>query len=287
MLFLLLNILSSTIIALVFKFIDNLKVNTFKVIVINYLVAASLGFLLNDAEIGIADIFRGTWVYLSVIIGVLFIAMLYLIAVSTQKAGITVTTISMRMSVVVPIGFSILFYQEEISSIKIIGIIVALVAVLLSVYKERSEKVKISFVILPIIIFLGAGLVDSLVKFSQEEFLDDAVIPIFSAILFSVSALIGLIITFTKPSELKYLINKKVLIWGILLGIANFGTVFFFINALNNAPLDSSVIFGINHIGIVSLSIVMALIIFKEKLNKVNWIGIILSLLSIITLSNA
>ena len=41
--------------------------------------------------------------------------------------------------------------------------------------------------------------------------------------------------------------------------------------------MDSSVIFGVNNIGIVALSVLIGLWFFKEKLLFLNWLGILLS----------
>jgi predicted MFS family arabinose efflux permease len=72
-----------------------------------------------------------------------------------------------------------------------------------------------------------------------------------------------------------------------VLGIVNFGSIFFLVRALHyNSPagrsLDSSVIFGANNISIVALSVLVGLLIFKEKLTYINWSGVILSALALL-----
>ena len=61
----------------------------------------------------------------------------------------------------------------------------------------------------------------------------------------------------------------------------------FFIKALANCKFESSIVFGFNHIGIILLSAIIAVIVFKEKLSLINKIGIISAFLAIIILSNA
>jgi multidrug transporter EmrE-like cation transporter len=75
--------------------------------------------------------------------------------------------------------------------------------------------------------------------------------------------------------------------WGIVLGIVNFGSIYLLVSALNHVNnngirTDSSVIFGLNNIGIVGLSVLVGLLIFSEKLKLINWIGIALSVVSIL-----
>jgi EamA domain-containing membrane protein RarD len=67
----------------------------------------------------------------------------------------------------------------------------------------------------------------------------------------------------------------------------NFGSIFFLVRALNYSSaagkgMDSSVIFGANNISIVALSVLVGLLIFKEKLKFVNWIGVVLSALALL-----
>ncbi len=87
MTYLLLSILSSTGIFLIFRLIDKRDVSTFPVIVINYLTASATGFLIY-AGLEIQDMdFPKPFYLLAVIIGVLFIAMFFIVARSSQKAG--------------------------------------------------------------------------------------------------------------------------------------------------------------------------------------------------------
>ncbi len=73
MLFLILCILSSTSIFVVFKSIDRFGIPTFPVIVINYLTASILGFVINTGGIDAGVIRNAEWLPISMIIGVLFI----------------------------------------------------------------------------------------------------------------------------------------------------------------------------------------------------------------------
>jgi uncharacterized membrane protein len=74
-------------------------------------------------------------------------------------------------------------------------------------------------------------------------------------------------------------------IYGVVLGLVNFGSLYGLIRALDSGVFDSSIIFGINNMGIVLLSVIIAMMIFSEKLTIINKIGVILSLVAIIILS--
>lgn len=207
--------------------------------------------------------------------------MFFVIGISTQKAGMSVTAIAGKMSVVLPISFSILYYNEEMSNIKVAAIILALLSVALTVYKKRKKELELRYVILPIVLFIGIGIIDSLVKMSQEEFVDNKLVPLFSGACFTMAFISGIVLTIIKKVPVSKFLNLKILITGILLGVANFGSIYFLIRALNSGVLDSSIVFAINNIGIIILTLIFALIIYSERISKLNWIGVILSFITI------
>ena len=290
MTYLLLSILSSTGIFLIFRLIDRRGVKTFPVIVINYITASSIGFAFSG-EAG-----KGTWDFplpffvLAIVIGILFIVMFFLVARSSQKAGMAVTTIAGKMSVIFPIIFSILYDPgDTISLLKTMGILVALAGVLLTIFKKKKLPDP-SLLYLPLILFVGMGIVDSLVKLAQYEYVSDRNLSLFTAILFGISAIIGILVSFTGKSRWLSLFNFRVLGWGVLLGLVNFGSIFFLVRTLNyshpsHGIIDSSVVFGINNIGIVALSVLLGVLLFREKLSRTNVAGILTCIIATIVLA--
>lgn len=281
MIYLLLCILSSTGIFLIFRLIEKKDVKTFPVIVINYLIAASTGFAINGSTTsGKTWDFPLPFYLLALIIGTLFIIMFFIVARSSQKAGMAVTTIAGKMSVIFPIVFSILYDPgDAINPLKAAGIMAALPGVLLTIYKKKDRLSDLSLLYLPLVLFTGMGLVDSLVKLAQFKYVSDSSLSLFTALLFGISATIGLLISITKAERFRSLFNFKVLGWGILLGLVNFGSIFFLVRALNHldplrGAIDSSVVFGINNIGILSLSVLLGVLLFKERLSRLNMAGI-------------
>jgi drug/metabolite transporter (DMT)-like permease len=280
MTYLLLSILSSTGIFLIFRLIEKRNVRTFPVIVINYLAASSLGFFLSG------EIRERSWDFplpfyvLAATIGILFIVMFFIVARSSQKAGMAVTTIAGKMSVIFPIAFSILWDPgDSLSLLKVTGILAALPGVLFTIYKKRDKVPELSLLYLPMILFVGMGVVDSLVKLAQYEYISDNSLSLFTALLFGISAVCGILISLTSRQRLRSLFNIRVAGWGILLGFVNFGSIYFLVRTLNyrhplRGSIDSSVVFGINNTGIVALSVLLGVLLFRENLSRINIAGI-------------
>ncbi len=289
--FLLLCILSSTGIFIIFKTIDRLNIPSFPVILVNYLLATILGFVINPGQARIAEVRNAEWLSFSILIGVLFIIMFFLVAYSSRKAGISVTTVASKMSVIFPIIFSMLIDPgDHLTPVKGIAILFTLCGVALTVYTPGEEKSKKAILFIPLLLFVGMGLVDSLVKFAQHRHVNDQETALFSAVLFLNAFISGLVILIFTPRFIQAFKKPKVWGWGILLGAVNFGSIFFLVRALNftsdrGSMIDSSVIFGINNTGIVALSVLTGLLVFGERLKVLNWAGVALSALALILFS--
>ena len=287
MIYLLLCIICSTSIIILFKYFGRFEINNFNAIIINYLTAALLGLTISFNSLRNTNVFIQSWFPLAVLIGILFVVMFYMIALTTQKAGISVSSVASKMSVIVPMLFSMLYYQEQINNYKISGMVLAVIAVVLTAIRKNNHFRNTKYLFLPFILFFGMGIVDSLVKFSQHEYLREQSLPVFSTLLFTISAITGIIIRLLKKSPNHSAINIKVVTGGMLLGIANYGSLYFLVHALNSNFVDSSIIFGLNSVGIVLLSVSLAIILFKEKLSFINWTGIVLSIITIFVLTRA
>jgi len=286
--FLLLCILSSTAIFVTFKTINRFKIPAFPVIVINYLVATLLGFLIYRGDTSLASIPGSRWLPISIIIGILFILMFFLVAFSTKKAGLSVTTVASKMSVIFPIVFSLIIDpSDQLSQLKSAAVLIALGGVVLTVYKQDGEHRERNIIFIPLLLFVGMGLVDSLVKLAQQQYVSDAETALFSAILFMNAFISGVLAAVLYRKHNSYFLKGAVWAWGLLLGSVNFGSIFFLVRALNYVSpsgkhMDSSVIFGANNISIVALSVLVGLLVFKEKLKLINWIGVALSALALL-----
>ena len=282
MLYLLLSILSSLFILIVFKISGKYNVKVIQPIIINYFVASALGYFISGLSPKEIIAVPTTWIWPGILIASLYIFTFFLIGYSTRKAGMALTTIASKMSFVFPMFFSILIDpNDNYSNTKLLLLIMAVLAVLLSVYKKRTKSIDSLFIIfLPFILFVLMGFADSLVKFAQNSFVkSENESSLFSFIIFSFAALWGIMLIFLQKDK-KEMLQPKVLITGLLLGIFNFGSLYFLINALNDLTFNNSLVFALNNMGVVLFSIIIALTFFKEKVTNLNKVGIALSIIT-------
>ncbi len=283
MIYLLISILSSTAIFVVFKLLKKFNIDTLQVIVINYFVAFFCGFFLYEGNINPTEIVQSNWFVAAIMLGFLFIAIFNVMALTAQKNGLSVASVSSKMSVIIPIVFGILVFKESIGIQKITGIVLALVAVYLTSIKQKEIGVLKQSIYLPIILFLGSGTIDTSINY----FAPDDNIPLFSATIFAMAAVIGVSLLIFKALKNKSIFKLKCIPFGFALGIVNYGSIHFLLMALRVENTESSTLFTINHIAILALSTLIGLIFFKENISKKNWIGIILALIAILLVTLA
>jgi len=292
MVFLLLSILSSASIFIVFKLIGRYKVNTFSAIIVNYIIACSAGFFLSHSNPFTREILKSDWFPLSLILGILFITMFRLIGQSVLKVGVSTTSVATKMSVIIPILFTVAIEANDtLTPVKLSGIILALVAVFLTSFKPEKGKLLLTATMLPLLIFVGIGILDSLVKYAQFRYVSNDVNPIFSGVTFCIAGITGILLLPFNRYAANELMRIKTWIFGLFLGLANFGSMYFFISALNHINVSTgrqvqgTVVFGINNIGIVTLGVITGYLFFKERPTQLNWFGIALSVMAIVVLT--
>lgn len=277
---LLLSIFFSSAIFVVFKLFSKFNINTPQAIVINYFTAFGVGVACYEHSISFSTIPDKPWYFGAIILSLLFITVFNLMALTSQKNGVSVASVAGKMSIIIPVVFGVYLYQEELTTQKIIGIILALLAVLLTTIKGKSAVKKGSF-LLPILLFLGSGIIDTLIKYIQSNHVSNSELPLFSAILFLQAGVFGIIAFILKPTKIHY----KNLIAGIVLGVINYNSIIYLLKALNHKTMGSAEIFTLNNVAIVMLTTLVGLLLFKEKLSFKNWIGISIAIVSILLIT--
>ncbi len=287
MIYLILSILASTAIFVVFKLFERFKINTLQAIVINYIIACCCGLLSYEGTINISETSSSKWFLGAILLGFLFISVFNLMALTAQRHGLSVASVAGKMSVMIPVVFSIHVYAESISVQKIFGIVLALIAVYLTAIKAKSSINIRQSLWLPFLLFLGSGVIDTSIKYLETTYVPENGIPIFSATIFGCAAIIGILILIIMKLKHTFVFNVKNIFGGIILGIINYYSIFFLLRALQFEGLESSMLFTVNNVAIVMVSTLVGLFLFKESISKKNWFGISLAIISILLVTLA
>lgn len=279
-------LITSTIVA-TFKLFDRFKIDNLQAITTNYVIAAGFGWLIMGNETSITDTISQPWFNYSIVVGCMFILVFNIFALSAQKAGVAITAVTSKMSVIIPVILGFIVFGETITLQKIFGIIMALCAFYLIFKKDKGLYLEPKLMILPILLFLGNGTNDSTMSYIRHTFQlnsQEQVILLLN-VIFTVALFIGVAILTTRTIITKKPIEVKNILAGIWLGALNFASTYYFFRAL--AKFDNAVFFPIFNVSIVACSALLGLFFFKEKLRTINWIGIGLAIFAILTIAMA
>jgi len=269
---------------MLFKYFGRYQVNNLQAIIVNYFTAGSLALFIANVN-GIPIVFQriilSPYIVPSLIIGLLFIITFNLLAYGTQKIGIAISTVANKMSMIIPIIIGIYLFKEALGIFKLIGTILAISAI----YMTSTKGGKLSFdkKYLPIIllIFFGQGIADGTLNWAQKFTITTVNTPIFFACTFLSAGTLGSLFLLYELIVKKIRLQPKSILWGIALGIPNYFTLHFFVRSLQSPILESSQIFPVVNMGVIIISAVGGILLFKEKLTPFNWSGIALAVMAI------
>lgn len=275
MISLLLSIVFTVVLFLCFKEFEKRGVNTHQAITINYITASLLAYFIYNKDVSINEFIFSDWIYPTVTLGIFFVIMFNVMAITTQKLGVSIAAMSSKMSLIIPVVFAYFFYPDSnISELQFSGIVLALVAV----YCTFKKKQKLSHPLnIAILLFIGAGILDASINYIETTFLNQQdEYNKFIITIFCVAFISGLIKMIFDKNQ----IALKNVFAGILLGIPNYFSIYFVLKSLEE--LGGIVVFPVLNIGVVLISSIISFIYYKEQMSLLNWTGICLACFSII-----
>mgnify|MGYP000532442434 CR=1 FL=1 len=274
------TILLFNILIIIFKMFEKHQVDNLQGLIVNYLTAATCSYFFIKEDISVDGILNSEWMYHAMIIGTLFIVVFNFYAFGTQKVGIAITTVANKMSLIIPVCAAIILYGDSFTYLKGIAFFLALSGIYLSSTKGGKLSFDKKYLWLIILVFIGQGISDSIFNDFAQKFPDEGGY-LFFMVLFFMASISGILILIGKSVKTKNKLQLKSVFWGIIFGIPNFFSLLFFLKALSDPKLSSSIVFPLVSMGVVVSSSLIGMFLFKEKLSRTNWIGILLSVCAI------
>ena len=215
--------------------------------------------------------------------GSLFISVFYFMAITAKKSGIAMATLSSKMSLVLAVIALAFFGKGEITILKAIALLIAMFGLyLFSV--DRKSKFNKDMLMYPIILLLGSTSVDFSIAYFQGFTKNQNELSLFTCMPFMGAGIIGISILIYKLVFRKEKFPLKELGTGVLLGLVNYGSIFFTIEFYHSGWMPESTGLAINNLLVLVVGSIGAVFIFKEKLNRRKIQGLIICLLALILL---
>lgn len=286
----LLCITVTTCIGIGFKLFSRFNINIFNAIVINYTVCLILGTLI-DTKSGwpfSVSIIQSNWFSFDVILGLMFIVGFNLTAHAIQKAGITLTTLIQRMSLILTVSFTVILFQEKFGWLEFCGLMLALMAIIAINQKTSSISLHrtgpFPFILMAVLVLSAA--IEILLYYVEKTGLVGNNQMAFTTHGFGCAAIFGWLSLVWLAINKKLKLTGRDIIAGVLLGIPNFFSIFLLLKMLNQG-WNGSLMYPLVNVSVLLLSTMVAVIAFREKLNRLNWIGIGLASAAILIIAYA
>lgn len=281
MIYILFSICCSVSVAILLKIARRYEINIQHSINWNYLAALLLSYFSFFPDIKILNTSVPWKFYLP--LSVLLPAIFLLLAASVKNIGIIKTEIAQRLSLFIPILASYFIFHENISFLKCIGLAIGFTAIFLTLNKKSESSSENNSWIFPLLVLLGFGIID--VLFKQIALYKE--IPFTTSLFF---IFLGAFCISTLMTVYSCLFQNRKLtrmdfIFGIVLGIFNFGNIYFYLKAHKALTDNPSTVFAAMNFGVISLGTFIGIIAFNEKLSKLNYFGIACALLAVIIIT--
>ncbi|WPO78556.1 DMT family transporter [Flavobacterium sp. KACC 22761] len=213
-----------------------------------------------------------------VVVGILLPIVFLFLFSSIKYMGIVKTDAAQRLSLFIPIIAAWLIFKEDFNLYKVIGLIIGFLALLFILKKQTANDG--NKWIYPLVVFFGFGIIDILFK----QIALYTVLPYTTSlfVVFDISLAVSLLIVLYNVVLRKEKFQSKNILFGALVGIFNFGNILFYLKAHKAFAENPSTVFAGMNMGVIVLGSLVGLLFFKEKLSKINFIGIALALIAIV-----
>jgi drug/metabolite transporter (DMT)-like permease len=287
MVFLLLAILCSASLPLLFRAFDDWRVNLFWAIPANYFACMVVGAIFTPAPPEVFELASRPWFFLATLQGFVLAVNFYLLAYTAQRAGIPVAVLASRLSVAIPVVLAFLFYGDSLNAVKIVGLAAALSSLYLCTATGKDFGVIHPGLrqTLPILVFFMFGCHFTLLKFAQARYLDSSSYHLYVTISFLFAFVMSVVVGLANIVTRQVGVRAGDLKAGGLLGILNYGAIYFLVKVLGLEGWQSSQLFPIYSVGVVTVSSLLAMILFKERLSKIKKLGLFVGLLGVALLN--
>lgn len=289
MLFLAGSILLTSYLILAFKVLERLGLNAFQAIVFNYITCVATGAAFSGSIPYNMDAVSSGWFGWAMLMGSMFILLFNLVGVTARRTNVAVTSIAYKLSLVIPVVFGIYLYNDQMTALQWLGILAAVVSIILTCwapYKTGGNNSnRYLLFVLPLVLFIGSGLLDTMIKFVEETYINDVNQNAYLISAFASAASIGLVVLMVQILRGKQRLNWKNVLAGVAIGIPNYFSIWCFIEFLKNSPWPSSAAIPLNNLGIILFSTLVASVFLRERLSRINLAGIAMSVLAILLIA--
>ncbi|EIL92154.1 DMT family transporter [Rhodanobacter spathiphylli] len=279
MIFVLLSVLCSVLVSVLLKLARRFRLDVGQAIAWNYLVASVLtALLLQPAPASLRE--PGVpWLAL-VALGILLPTIFLALAAAVRHAGIVRSDAAQRLSLLISLLAAFVLFGEQLSAFKLGGIALGLLALSCMVWRSGHAPTAEGAAgwLYPLLVFAGFGVIDILFKRVAQ-----AGVPLGTSLqaMFALALLVAFAMQLWRRVHRSTRFTARSAVAGLLLGLANFGNILFYLRGHRALPQHPALVFASMNIGVVALGAVVGLVLFRERLSRLNLAGVALAVVAI------
>jgi drug/metabolite transporter (DMT)-like permease len=279
MIYVLLSVLCSVLVSVLLKLARRADIDVGQAIAWNYVVTSVLtALLLQPTPTSLRE--PGVpWLALAAL-GILLPTIFLALAASVRHAGIVRSDAAQRLSLLLSLLAAFALFGEQLTAPKSIGIALGLLALLCMVWRSghgTAERGTAGW-LYPLLVFAGFGVIDILFKRVAQ-----AGVPLGASLqaMFALALLVAFALQLWRRMQGQTRFTMRSALAGLLLGLANFGNILFYLRGHRALPQHPALVFASMNLGVVALGALVGLLLFHERLSRLNLAGVALALLAI------
>jgi len=272
----------SVLVSVLLKVLKSKGFEPLQLIVWNYVSASLLCFLWFQPDIAHLSVQHTPW-WLIIVLAMALPSVFLLLAKSLQHAGIVKTELAQRLSVVLSLLAAFFIFHEAMSTFKVLGMGLGLIAVALIVM-SKTEHVSVNHRKAwsgLVGVWAGYALIDILLKYTSSLGLK---LPMTLNLVFIMAFVFSFVYVYVFAKQNMQIKN---VLGGLLLGGFNFANIALYVQAhvlLKDSP---AIVFAGMNLLVVVFGVLSGMLIFKERTDWKAVLGLILGVLGILCLAKA
>ncbi len=278
--YLIIAVIVSSLVAVLMRFSEKRVTNNFAMFMANYFVCALTAFILTpDKNVFAPRAGLPFALCLGLVSGCLYLTCFVLLKQNIHLNGVMLSSVFMKLGVLVPVIMAIVFFRETPTVFQIVGFAAAVAAILIIYIEPGAQKQRFSTTsLLLLLLLIVSGLTESMAnifeKLGESDLKDN-----FLFFNFLTAFLLSASITAIKHKP----VTITDILFGVMIGVPNYFCSRFLLLSL--AELPAFVVYPIYNVGAIVLIGLAGMLVFKEKLSARKWIGFSMIIFALVLLN--
>lgn len=281
-------VLCSVAVSVLLKMLRQRNIDIRQTIVAGYPVAFLLTWLLLKPDVSNISALGNAWGTI-LALGILLPAVFVILGRAIAAVGMVASDAAQRLSLIIPIIAAFLLFGEVLTGTRVFGLVLGFLALGALVYRPQKQVIVNDITSInnepnnavnkhalrtPLWLFgvwVGYGVIDILFKQVAKQ---GAAFPLTLFVSFGLAGL--LLLVYLLITGVRW--QGRALAAGLLLGALNMGNIYAYIRAHQILSDSPSMVFTGMNVGVIAVATLIGVGVFKESLNRINVLGLLLAI---------